>query len=1039
MHQMLSSYPIHVDLHNPDSMAQALTQYAELIASGDAFRYTYCQYYFAFSQPYDWSQYPDQSIISSLLDNHMLLESAKQEFEEHFTSETCLFLAAIQHKELLPVLLNVAHAMRDRSRLVNNWYHLFISEDKFFGFDSLYILSYYYPEYGYLLTGFIPSNDQYSGVGQMNIVNAYVRRHGLCEHTIKAWCYCDHPMTRNAMLISDIFSDLAEVNTYEGESYAYESFESEEPISPLYDYFAHNQSAFEAFQTCLTQRFIEQPYLPFEEYLDPYDTWGQDIEPVKLATQPVDYFYASLLAHAINDYDGLTRAFTFPYLQASAQEVAREHTHIIEAKLGQPLSECIDPWATQRASIRYYSVNAARWAWDNLITEHITHGQAIWDYITQGGDDSILDNIPAINLHAVCKESHALCELKSASKVSEADFNAGIYDLVVDYVGDHLDCQPADQQPDNVLRFFDVVFRLRGGEPLNEQIKQLLTQTYPLIGADAFDARYRKQIASRKESELGGIVKLVSKLNLPNLERAYAIICRERDNAHTWYQDLDTLRRGGNSTKHAIAIMVVAKEGASPDSPDAFYHACRAYVDEAVVPAIIDTMKDKLATNHIQGESLTICEQRWQTLVDTLYGKTTLTVEEAESGMLLFYHPQASEECGWDRKLTYEGEFNGSHDSELLLAIWLLHDSELAIQPILSRILEAILFIEPLSIIEALYDFYLPASYKIAGDNGFDEDDENRRLTAETEAQLLAILTALSIPHTHYYAWLLNEAQFEDRWFDIVGLYGTNEHAELTQAIDAALLRTTQRQRVKFLAQVEDGSGKPRRIARKKLEEEALWAIENWLSRSLPQPEKRFYDALPAKQQLGYHHEGINLFGESNYMQVHALIDTLAESIPLAEAHNKVLVEQPVSRHECFMLQKDADNHYTAITKRWLIKAIDACHPHAFSTSHYPSIYVIDESVDAAHIAQLQQEVENGSFDKGVQQIMAYMRGEVSRDAIRPLTDGVEFKPLDYLPEGAESYSVEDLLEHLGVKCHNRLADILEPRKKGLLGRLLGR
>ena len=1034
MYQVLSTHPIAVNIQSRDSIAKALTQYTELVNSGEAFRHTYCKYIFEFSTPYDWSQYSNKALISSLLHSSYLIDEVKDNLNEALSSETCLFLIALEDKTLLPQLVELAKAMRERGRLVNNWYHLFISEEQFFGLHSLYALSYCYPEYGYLLTGFIAAKDKYTSDTVLNLVNAYAQHHGITSDTIKAWCYCDHPSVRNTMFIQDPDFDASELHKeYDDEDEENDEQQAElaedscqhdsAPISPLYHYFATNQAAFIEFQALLTQRFIDQAYLPFEEYLDPYDTWGQDIEPVKLATQPVDYFYASLLAHDIKDYSGIERDFDYDYLTAKTRDVAQKHAQAIEADLGKPLSESVDPWAEQRAKISYYSIYTARFEWTEFVSRNISNGAALWDYVDKGSYESVLETAPNVNFHQVCKETHSLCELKDTDSCSASEFNDKLYDLVIDFVEDELDrVQIEDKDSARVLRFFDLLFHLSGGKALKDDIKTLIVDTYPIIDAAGFDKRYRKSIDSKQDlSELHSVTAMLSEPNFETLTHAYSIICQYRNAALNWYQGLAQLRA---EKQMLISAYIVAMETANPEKHDDLYRACLDYVETQVVEQVIDEMKDKISTNYLKGEAEKICNQRWQELVDFIHGKNRLTAKQAESNMLMFYHPES--ETHWDRKLKFEGAFRFDHDHYLLATIYLIIELPLSIQSQLKRLLECITFIEPISIIESLYDFYIPSLDE-------DEDESTPRLNEESEAILLSHLARLNIDKLNYYIWLMDRSYFEKRWHQMLELYGQQEHSEPTQLLDQALIHSEQRDRVRFLQHLEELRGKSRRLARAKLEQECLWALENWLARSLPQPEQRLYDSLNDTQQLGYSAEGHYLLGEDNYMQVHKLISKLAKEIPLDAALSQLLVKQPYLHHECFMLQKQGDD-YKLLTKPWLIKSINNFAHLAFKD--YPSIYVIDDTVSSDAIEAMRQALDNNLHQQQVAKVMAYIRGEVTYKQIVDIVQGVEFKELDYLPENSESYSVEDLLEHLSVGKHNRVANLLEPRDPTLLERV---
>ena len=1022
MNQTLATLALPVDINNRDSIETALNQYAELIASGKAFRHTYCKVFFEFSEKVEWSQYGDQALLKSLLSYHMLNESDLVEFDNHFCSETQLFLIAIEHTELLPTLVKLATVMRDRGRLVNDWYNLFIAESEFFALSSLFSLSWYYPQYGYLLAGFLPAKDKHTSPVVINMMHAYASRNGICEETIKAWCYCDHATIRNTMFIQDAAFDAQ----------ALDDELRDGPISPLYHYFSDNGPAFERFQSLLSQRFVEQAYLPFEEHLDPYDSWGQDVEPVQLSVDPVNYFYSSLLAHGIKDHQGIARQIKFDYLTAPALQLANEHTAQIEALLGKSLVETIDPWAGQRANIRYYSIYTAHFEWEELITGHVSNGPALWEYVIKGGDDALLASVPAIALFDTCESTFSLCDLMhSAGIEDETAFNNQLYDLVIDYVDDELDRVHAQKERDKVLRFFDLLFRLTGGRPISEAIKTLLVDGYSIITESDFSQRYGFDFTPNNGlTELHHILELVKEPTAKKLDQAYEIVSRHRGLAHEWYQGLEHIR---DEVQFVFSTLIIAKEGVNPAEPDDLYRHCLEFVEKKVVSSLINEMEDKISTNYLRVESRALCDQHWQVLQDYIYGRNNLTAAEVETNMSPFYSPE--EESSWLREQKFEAAFCFEHDHYLLTSIWLLSDLALPIQHSLKRILSCILYREPLSIIDALYDFYIPNI-----DTADDEcsEDENERLDADSEKVLLTQVERLGISTVHYYSWLLNEGHFLTRWEQVACLYGLSDQEALTQYIDTAMLGLSQSKRLRFLWQVEESQTaevqtEQAMLAKKKLEGECLWAIENWLSRSLLRPEHRFYTSLPKEHRLGFYNQAHEMFND-NFKAHHAFMDSLSLDVTLADMHTHLIGEKTYQHKECFIVQKTADD-YKILTKPWLVKALRESSPLVNRDDDYfPSLFIVSDSIDSNLLSQLQQDIESRVFEQQIQQVMAYLRGEPILDSIDNIIHGVSFKELDYLPENAESYAVDSLQEYLTPEINKRLMKLINIRhKKGLL------
>ncbi|GLQ30749.1 hypothetical protein [Litoribrevibacter albus] len=1049
MSQSIATHFISVNPHDSASIKNALELYTQLIRSGEAFRHTYCKYYFKFTQPVDWAQYPNQPLIKVLMEEGILEYPYKEEtlanIEDVFTSETLLVLQAIQHDELYDTLVALAEVMRDRGRLMNNWYNLFIAESEFFGLYSLFIIALKYPQMGYLFTGFMPSADKYFPPSVPMLANIWAAQVGICEDSIKAWCYCDHPVVRNLMFASGI--DVHDEDLHE------------EPINGLYAHLSKDDEAIHQLKAVLNERFVKQGFLPFEEHLDPYDNWGKDIQPQTQAIKPLHYFYYSLVARGVREFDGSAYSFDFPFLKTSVSEFADQHQQQLEHYLDEPLSSRIDPWAEQRKKIVYLASYTGSYCWSELLERGLSNGEAVWEYVIKGENPELLDSIPSVNLYKFSEDNYGLGELTDMAGIESAeDMDAKRFELVKDLIDDYMDCQiQEERRPDTVLRFFDVYFRLCGGEPLSDDIKTRLVDDYDVIDSDGFDERFRCEIeVNEAMSSLHDLQELFDEPNQQKLDKAYELICEHRRGALDWFEDLDDDRE-----RYTFSCLVIGREGVEPEDADELHEECLDFVENDVVDALLEEMEGRIATNYLRGENETLCYQRWEDLKSFVYGRNTaLTAQQAEAQMKPFYSPER--EFIWDLQLRFEGAFQFEDEYYLLTAFWQLLDLPLKCAPALQRVLDCLIETEATHLVEALNDFYLAKPVVESEDEEDDDLDEpfDVALHQDNEKQLLAIMARLNIPAANYYAWVLDKRR--DCWAYFAEHYGLPGYETLSLGIDESMHILDQYDRVRFLRESEayaeerveeqettEGSSSQQQLqtVRQRLQEECFWALGRWLERSLATPEKRLYQRLTKEQQIEAQHQASDI--TENAKAYHAFMGSLTFDSSLAdfsleEMHKHLLDESVFLNHQYFMVQKQSAQRlaaegqdYQVLTKPWLVEAMRTSSPLINTYEGlYPGLYAIDETVDPQAIKQMQQEVETGVFKQQVADVLAFIRGEKTVAKIKPAIEHATFMPLNYLPEYGENYSVEKLMEYLSNEQMKRLECLLQQGSNpGLMAR----
>lgn len=1037
MSQSINTHFICVDPSDPFSIRQALEKYTQLIESGRAFRHTYCKYSFKFTHTPDWAEYPDQALIRALLEEGIDTPAYEQgvALDEVFVSETLLVLYAVQFPQLFHTLEALGKAMRDRGRLMNNWYHLFIAQSEFFGFNSLFILAWRYPQLGYLMTGFMPSETKHLLPNIAGLTRAWVKKVGLGEDSIRAWCYCDQPIVRQLMFSDGVALDDDTVY--------------EQPISALYAYVAEDEEVFYRFKGMLNERFFRQAFLPFVEHLDPYEHWGDDTQPRTQADKPVHYFYYSLVARGAMDFDGAAYTFDFPFLNTQVETFADEHARQLALYMNAPLETLIDPWAVRRQGIRYYARDTATIGWEDFIERLLSNGEAVWEYVRKGTNPEVLASIPRIDLYKATRTHYQLAGITRRFEIDSGEaFDANLFGMVNELIDDYLDRQQIPALAiDSVLRFFDVLFRLRGGHPLGDDIKGRLVNDYGVIASEAFDARFRCEIEVKEvNGSLHQLQDLLKEPNIDALNTAYEIICEQRCAAVQWFEEVNR-----DELRFTFACLVVGREGADPEDFDELYELCQTFIDDEVLDAILDEVKGTISTNYLKGENLALCEQRWEQFVSFIKrGCDSPGTSATEVNLKPFLSPLTS--FNWQREIQFEGAFEFDDEYYLLSALWQLLELPLPCAPALQRVLDYLIESEPRHLVAALNAFYFACPYE---DEDDEEDvwlnsdtEEDQQALQEKETQLLALMARFGIPAAHYYAWVIDKRQA--RWHYFAQYYGHPDYTALSLALEEGINTLNQYDRVRFYMEAhtyakENGkehaedtpvAGQEQlSYTTQALQREGFWMLENWLRRGLATPEKRLYASLSAEQQIAYQCSASDI--AQSAQAYHDFMGALTLTTSLHDMHTRLIGEGSYLRHDCFMVQRVEGEQYKVLTKPWLVEAMCTSSPLVNKQEGFhPAIYVVDEATDPQAIAEMQHAIEAGVFNRQVAEVIAYIRGEKSREDIKSHLEHAEFVALDYLPEYGEKYALLELMPYFTDAQTERVATLINPDiNPGILAR----
>lgn len=389
----------------------------------------------------------------------------EQTFED-VSSEGIFFSHALQYDELLEDVVDTAQELVNYARRHNDTWMMWADEMGVFGLDALYLLAKKYPEYTYLIGGFIiPYWDDEHADYAFRYLQELYRERGFTDDLMKAFCYCDSDQGRTSML---------------GISYDYRS----EDYFDLGRYFKENPSKYDLFKEMLTERYEVQDFIQYSEN-DHTD-------------RPVQRVYGAIMISSspdvdlYDDGDAYTQALEGFFIEDSYDNESFELQERIEKLLGYPLAI-----KQEEDDEDIYEDEI----WEDFFINGFDEGQRIWDYIMSGEDEEVLDIIEPVDIRVLSKE-RGLIFYKE-----KIQWFVGEYDTVREefhrifegFVGEYYEEQEGNFRivinggdvsgRERVIRALDVFYRILGEAAFTSDLFKLMI-SYRVMTVDEFVERY---------------------------------------------------------------------------------------------------------------------------------------------------------------------------------------------------------------------------------------------------------------------------------------------------------------------------------------------------------------------------------------------------------------------------------------------------------------------------------------------------------------------------------------------------------------------
>jgi len=512
------------------SMREALLSYIELLNTGEAFYDDYCVAHFEPTTDYiGVSFFQDHPVIMECLRHSTYYNSndSDKNLRAVTLTETLFFMCAAKHAELELDLKAACEAIVAYARKLNDSSEMWITCEIPFGMEPLHIVASVYPKYGYLFAGFyVPYwDDEHMPEALFKLAN-WTDKYGITEHTLKAFCYCDNSRARENILGYDSWDGMGD------------DFEIDSKFD-LITHFRSNPDAFNEFKVQLAERFQTQPFL--QTYSDGDDYNYNPVQSMVMDIMMTHYPYDTY----DDDFDYneyLTQKFIFRTAEEEIEEINKYITDV----LGRPI--------VPNKRVYVASINKAKEAdkenvgklnksienWKVFITGAFNNGQQIWEYIINGSNNSLLDEISQTDIHKLSRRGkYAIFEEIDEHAYSFKYFHEELHEILKKLFGELHNKSFVTTYFGNantdvaqiILRFLDVLFRWCGQQPFHNDFIKMATTKYNVCSLHDFNKRYAINWQMELKQAIDKFSGYTSEVEQEQLESCMLIINNNRAEA----------------------------------------------------------------------------------------------------------------------------------------------------------------------------------------------------------------------------------------------------------------------------------------------------------------------------------------------------------------------------------------------------------------------------------------------------------------------------------------------------------------------------
>lgn len=478
-----AAFTITYDPKNIHSLSNGLKDYRQFIQQKQAFSDFHCHVRFKLADNTDDSlaellhdpilktllSFSDVS-LTELAQNHKLADC-------YIEPETAFFLRALTHPELEDELKQTAVVLSQVSRRINDSAEMWISDTEVLGLSALFALALKYPKYTYLLAAYIVPywDTEHAPFGE-EVLALVASHHGYSHDMLKAFCYCDNDSARAKMF-------ALQHTTYD----EHQAAVGDAKPQSLLDIFRQQPQEFEVFKKLLKQRFSEQDYL---QYVDDERYYNED---------PIRSFVTSLVAtdDGSGCYDTDEQSLTMSeawFIDSSADDAAADLKLEVETYLGRSIVVPKTIEEDDDLTEHYYRGTGIS-QWKAFITGALNHGTEIWDFIVNGDNEQILEQVEACDIEGLIRAGNYQLIGKVNYFVGnfdsfDSELEKIIYDVLADWTFDDDGEANESEGRFKLFRLLDVLYRCNGTKGFDPNFIEHMVTEYEFFSHSEFMARY---------------------------------------------------------------------------------------------------------------------------------------------------------------------------------------------------------------------------------------------------------------------------------------------------------------------------------------------------------------------------------------------------------------------------------------------------------------------------------------------------------------------------------------------------------------------
>ncbi len=408
------------------------------------------------------------------------------EIDEHIgddddthVSEALLFAIAIGHADnntpLQIALRHTARALCEHARYYNDTSDMWLDDMRVYGVEALYLYGCYEPSLRrYLSQLLVPYWDDEHTSGYHEYLADYVSREGWNQDNIAAFIWCDNSEFRWQMFMDG------------------ESDECYNP--PLIDALRQDANLYQCFKQILQARFLNGQML------------ARDDEQFEANEPVLDILLSALPLTERWDLDR-DAVLEQQFVDASVEDTAYDLQQAISALTDKPLIYQQETIYPDNEDTEFDYALQLLSGFKTLILAQ-PQGESLWRYWRDGTDAEQLKQLQCVDLleqsrqlapelYRILEEWSFLCD-DNASLLSDLCYHLApvISSLANEAVPAALTDLLPQQQPSDgqqqLLRHFDLWFRLAGLEQAPDEWRDQLCERHELLSEQAFFQRYNQ-------------------------------------------------------------------------------------------------------------------------------------------------------------------------------------------------------------------------------------------------------------------------------------------------------------------------------------------------------------------------------------------------------------------------------------------------------------------------------------------------------------------------------------------------------------------